>query len=89
MNSLASHQIDPSPENALHPCLQRNQVEQGEAIWPVEIEEHVNVGSIARFVAGDRSKQEQRPDPRIMEFGFMLPQKRDDLVPLHPWHILG
>jgi hypothetical protein len=72
--SLAGHQIDRSSENALHPCLQFYHVEQGEPIRPGEIEEHITVRSIARLVAGDRSKQEQCPDPGVMEFGCVLPQ---------------
>jgi hypothetical protein len=83
MNALTRHQIDVSAENILHALLDFHESEQGKALRPIKIEKDIDIGSVERFIAGDRSEEKERTDAGTTEFGFVLPQQSDNLIAVH------
>jgi hypothetical protein len=68
---LACHQIDIGPEDILHPLLQGDEVEQGEAPRPFEIEKQIDVRAVARLVASGRAEEGEGSHPGAAKLGFV------------------
>ncbi len=82
VQTVARHDVGLAAENAGCLFFYVHQFEQAELSSFVG-EEQIDIGSLARGVAGGRTEQVEALDPEPPQFGFVLLQFGDGLVAVH------